>query len=65
MVPKMWDKPLCEGVWPYLDPWDSVRLLAILAQGSSKRGFACLLSVCCAFVLACFAVQRSLPLPAS
>ena len=26
MVPEMWDKPLCESVWPYLDPWDSVRL---------------------------------------
>ena len=26
MVPKMWDKLLWEGVWPYLDPWDSVRL---------------------------------------
>ena len=26
MVPKMWDKPLWEGVWPYLDPWDTVRL---------------------------------------
>ena len=22
----MWDKPLCERVWLYLDPWDSVRL---------------------------------------
>ena len=21
-----WDKPLWEGVWPCLDPWDSVRL---------------------------------------
>ena len=26
MVPKMWDKPGWEGVSPYLDPWDSVRL---------------------------------------
>ena len=26
MVPKMWDTPLWEGVWPCLDPWDSVRL---------------------------------------
>ena len=26
MVPKMWDKPLWEGVWLSLDPWDSVRL---------------------------------------
>ena len=26
MVPKMWDKLLWESVWPYLDPWDSVRL---------------------------------------
>ena len=25
-VPEMWKKPLCEGVWLYLDPWDSVRL---------------------------------------
>ena len=22
----MWKKLLCERVWPYLDPWDSVRL---------------------------------------
>ena len=27
MVPKLWDKPLWERVWPHLDPWDSVRLL--------------------------------------
>ena len=26
LVQKMWDKPLWEGVWPCLDPWDSVRL---------------------------------------
>ena len=26
MVPEMWDKPLWEIVWPYLDQWDSVRL---------------------------------------
>ena len=26
MVPEMWDKPLWESVWPYLDLWDSVRL---------------------------------------
>ena len=26
MVPKMWGTPLWEGIWPYLDPWDSVRL---------------------------------------
>ena len=26
MVPEMWKKPLWEWVWPYLDPWDSVRL---------------------------------------
>ena len=25
MVPEMWDKPLWEIVWPYLDQWDSVR----------------------------------------
>ena len=25
-VPEMWDKPLWESVWPYLDPLDSVRL---------------------------------------
>ena len=25
-VPKMWDIPLWESVWPCLDPWDSVRL---------------------------------------
>ena len=22
----LWEKPICEGVWPYLDPWDSVSL---------------------------------------
>ena len=26
MEPEMWKKPLWERVWPYLDPWDSVRL---------------------------------------
>ena len=26
VVPELWKKPLCERVWPYLDPWDSVRL---------------------------------------
>ena len=26
MVPKMWDKPLWERVWLYLDPFNSVRL---------------------------------------
>ena len=26
MVPKMWDIPLWESVWPNMDPWDSVRL---------------------------------------
>ena len=26
MVPEMGNKLLCEMVWPYLDPWDSVRL---------------------------------------
>ena len=26
MVPMVWGKPLWEGVWPYLDPWASVRL---------------------------------------
>ena len=29
MVPKMVDKPLWEGVWPCLDPWDSVRLRTV------------------------------------
>ena len=24
MVPKMMERPLWEGVWPSLDPWDSV-----------------------------------------
>ena len=23
-MPKMWEKPIWEGVWPYLDPRDSV-----------------------------------------
>ena len=22
----LWEKPIWEGVWPYLDPWDSVCL---------------------------------------
>ena len=22
----MWERPFWEGVWPHLDPWDSVRL---------------------------------------
>ena len=26
VVSKMWDKPLWERVWPYFDPWDSVRV---------------------------------------
>ena len=26
MVPKMWARPLWASVWPYLDPWDGVRL---------------------------------------
>ena len=26
MVPKVWDKTAVEGVWPYLDLWDNVRL---------------------------------------
>ena len=26
MVPKTWDTSLWEGVWPYVDPWDNVRL---------------------------------------
>ena len=26
VVPKMWDTPMWEGVWSYLDPWDSERL---------------------------------------
>ena len=26
MEPMMWDKPLLESVWLYLNPWDSVRL---------------------------------------
>ena len=26
MVPELWGKPLCEKVWPCLDPWDSVCL---------------------------------------
>ena len=25
MVPELWSKRLWETVWPYLDPWDSVR----------------------------------------
>ena len=25
MVPELWGKPLWEKVWPFLDPWDSVR----------------------------------------
>ena len=26
MVPEVWNKPFWERVWPYLDPWGSVRL---------------------------------------
>ena len=26
ILPKMWDGPFWEGVWPSLDPWDMVRL---------------------------------------
>ena len=28
MVPELWGEPLWEIFWPYLDPWDSVRLRA-------------------------------------
>ena len=31
-VPVMWNKPLWESVWPYLDPWDSVRLRTALTH---------------------------------
>ena len=37
MVPKMWDKPVWEGVWPYLDPWDSVRLRTISMHCVPKK----------------------------
>ena len=23
---RLWEKPICEGVWPYLDPWESLFL---------------------------------------
>ena len=26
MFAKMWERPFGDGVWPYLDPWDSVCL---------------------------------------
>ena len=26
ILQKMWEGPFCEGVWPCVDPWDSVRL---------------------------------------
>ena len=26
ILQKMWERPFWEGVWPYFDPWDSVRL---------------------------------------
>ena len=29
MVPEMWNKSLCEGVWSSLDPWDRVRLRTV------------------------------------
>ena len=32
IVPKMWESQFWEGVWPYLDPWDSVRLRAASAH---------------------------------
>ena len=32
MVPELLGKPLWEKVWPYLDPWDSVRLRTASTQ---------------------------------
>ena len=26
MLPQMWERPFWKGFWPYLGPWDSVRL---------------------------------------
>ena len=41
MVPKMWDTPMWEGVWPHLDLWDSVRVRTVSThwnvQGSMGR----------------------------
>ena len=30
---RLWEKPIWEGVWPYLDPWDSVCLRTASAPG--------------------------------
>ena len=39
MVPKTWDTPMWEGVWPYLDPWDSVRLRTASTQWNVPRKY--------------------------
>ena len=38
MVPKVWGKPFWERVWPYLDPWDSVRSRTASTHWVSKEG---------------------------
>ena len=47
MVPKMWSKPLWEGVWLCLDPWDSVRLRTASTHWDVPRkyGFFFLLKI--------------------
>ena len=32
ILQKMWERPFWEGVWPHLDPWDSVRLRTASTQ---------------------------------
>ena len=33
----LWEKPICEGVWPYLDPWDSVCLRTASVEWNVPR----------------------------
>ena len=33
------EKPLCERVWPYLDPWDSVRLRTASTRWNVPRKY--------------------------
>ena len=39
MVRKMWERLLWEGVWPYVDPWDSVRLRTASTQWNVPRKY--------------------------
>ena len=35
----MWERPFWEGVWPYLDPWDSVRLRTASTHWNAPRKY--------------------------